>query len=901
VAVKSQLCKYTDCKAYATCSTPELTPVICTLSSLFVLNAAALSKPHAVEHLAADLASYNIDVAVITETHFKVKHSDSIVNVDGYNIFRRDRSRRRGGGVALYVRSTLQASVWNYSADDQTYEIHWVRVCNNVFVAALYHPPKPIYKPSELLEYVEACVEEINSDFPSAYIVLAGDMNQLPDQELVEQTGLTQIVHQPTRGVNILDRIFVSDPNMFDTVRVVKSVVRSDHKAVVAFLDQGCQKSHQPKDVRQAVFRPKSPTQNAQFLQHIASMSFDSPRPTLSATSTIDAQSDFDSFYSTAIILLNHFYPQRSITITTRDPDFITPEIKAKLRRKNRLMRAGRVEEAGALAERIGRDMKKYGKTRFRKIGGKTDAKDMWEAVRKLTGKHHEAAVVDGITAESLNDHYASISNDLSYTPPLRKTTASASDIHYISEYSVFQRLDKLRHTATGLDGLPAWFLRLGAPVFCKPIARLFNLSLSTSTVPQQWKTASILPIPKVHPPKKHADFRPISITPVLTRVMERTIVHHFLYPAFLFPPLSLSFSDQFAFRPTGSPAAAIITLINHITASLLTNPYVIVISLDFSKAFDTVRHSTLLEKLAQLDIPDEAYNWLVDFFGGHSHSTVYRGQTSTLKSINASIIQGSGIGPASYVATAGDLRAATAGNRLVKFADDTYLIVPASNVDSRSTELNNVEAWAMKNNLALNRSKSKEVIFIDPRRKRQFVVPASLHGIDRESSVKVLGITITDNLSASDHVRSVISSSAQTLYALRVLRAHGMNDLALQVIFRSVVVAKLMYASSAWCGFVKEADRQRVDAFLIRSKRCGFCPPDLPSFGDLCNISDEQLFHKVINDSHHVLYDLLPPKTVASQNYHLRERTHNRQLPEHSGHLINSNFIIRMLYTDIY
>ena len=105
-----------------------------------------------------------------------------------------------------------------------------------------------------------------------------------------------------------------------------------------------------------------------------------------------------------------------------------------------------------------------------------------------------------------------------------------------------------------------------------------------------------------------------------------------------------MSFSDQFAFRPTGSPTAAIITLLNHITNCLLTNPYVIVISLDFSKAFDTVRHSTLLEKMAQLDIPDEAYNWLVDFFGGHSHSTVYRGQTSTLKSINASIIQGSGI-----------------------------------------------------------------------------------------------------------------------------------------------------------------------------------------------------------------------------------------------------------------
>ena len=95
------------------------------LSSLYVLNAAALSKPHAVEHLAADLISYGTDVAVITETHLKAKHPDSVVGIDGYHLFRRDRARRRGRGVALYVRFTIQATVWNIPTDDRTYEILW--------------------------------------------------------------------------------------------------------------------------------------------------------------------------------------------------------------------------------------------------------------------------------------------------------------------------------------------------------------------------------------------------------------------------------------------------------------------------------------------------------------------------------------------------------------------------------------------------------------------------------------------------------------------------------------------------------------------------------------------------------------------------------------------------------
>jgi len=155
----------------------------------------------------------------------------------------------------------------------------------------------------------------------------------------------------------------------------------------------------------------------------------------------------------------------------------------------------------------------------------------------------------------------------------------------------------------------------------------------------------------KVRAPSQHADFRPISITPVLTRVMERTVVQQFLYPTFLTSPSNLSFTDQFAFRPSESPTAAIIFLLSTVTNLLLTEPFIIVvISLDFSKAFDTVCHSTLMEKLALLDIPDHVYNWLADFFTGHLHCTVYHGQVSTLKSITASIIQSSGIGPAAYV-----------------------------------------------------------------------------------------------------------------------------------------------------------------------------------------------------------------------------------------------------------
>jgi len=156
----------------------------------------------------------------------------------------------------------------------------------------------------------------------------------------------------------------------------------------------------------------------------------------------------------------------------------------SKLRRKNRLSRAGRTEEANALARRVGKDIAARNRTRLSRINHKKCATDMWAAVRQLTGRRHKDEVCNGITAETLNQHYARISTDSAYQRQPRKLTATHREVDFVSEWQLFSILDTLPPTATGLDHLPAWFIRLGAPVFSKPLAHLFNKSLSTPTVP---------------------------------------------------------------------------------------------------------------------------------------------------------------------------------------------------------------------------------------------------------------------------------------------------------------------------------------------------------------------------------------------------------------------------------
>ena len=152
-----------------------------------------------------------------------------------------------------------------------------------------------------------------------------------------------------------------------------------------------------------------------------------------------------------------------------------------------------------------------------------------------------------------------------------------------------------------------------------------------------------------------------------------------------------------------------------------------------------------------------------------------------------------------------------------------------------------------------------------------------------------------------SDNATPLPHLCYQSLYALRVLRHHGMNDVGLQTVFGAVVVSRLTYASPSWRGFITATDLQRVDAFLRRSKRRGYCPPDLPDFDELLEESDDRLFRKTLNNSSHTLHALLPPQSTTSQHYHLRKRTHDRQLPAHRGHLSDRNFVTRVLYEHTY
>jgi len=113
--------------------------------------------------------------------------------------------------------------------------------------------------------------------------------------------------------------------------------------------------------------------------------------------------------------------------------------------------------------------------------------------------------------------------------------------------------------------------------------------------------------------------------------------------------------------------------------------------------------------------------------------------------------------------------------------------------------------------------------------------------------SVTALGVTFKSRFAVSRHVTKILSSYSGLLYALRILRTHGMTAISLYDVFRATIVAKLLYWSPAWSGFCSAADISRLDAFLKRCKRYCYCPDNFfPTVSELFSDADGQLFSRI-------------------------------------------------------
>jgi len=160
-----------------------------------------------------------------------------------------------------------------------------------------------------------------------------------------------------------------------------------------------------------------------------------------------------------------------------------------------------------------------------------------------------------------------------------------------------------------------------------------------------------------------------------------------------------------------------------------------------------------------------------------------------------------------------------------MKYADDTYLLVGSSNIQTVAEELRHIEKWANYNNL--RRSSTTREMLVKRKCFKGPLIPTVIPGAERVDTMRVLGVTLRSNVKVEYHLDEVLATCASSLYALRILQSHSFPPTALHDVARATTIAHLMYASSAWWGYTGSTYRDRIEGLIRRMKRGGFLTPN--------------------------------------------------------------------------
>ena len=205
----------------------------------------------------------------------------------------------------------------------------------------------------------------------------------------------------------------------------------------------------------------------------------------------------------------------------------------------------------------------------------------------------------------------------------------------------------------------------------------IYNLSLSTSTFPNEWKAAKVTPLFKSGDRNLTENYRPISILPVFAKIIEKE-VHNQVY-AFLLEHKLLN-KHQHGFRTRRSTNTALLSVIDKWLQGMDNSQVTAVVYLDLAKAFDTVRHPLLMEQLSLMEINGAEYDWFVSYLSNRKQRVVYDGVLSAAKPITCGVTQGSALDPLLFLIYINSLPECVKYGEINMFADDTALLFKIEN-----------------------------------------------------------------------------------------------------------------------------------------------------------------------------------------------------------------------------
>ena len=323
----------------------------------------------------------------------------------------------------------------------------------------------------------------------------------------------------------------------------------------------------------------------------------------------------------------------------------------------------------------------------------------------------------------------------------------------------------------------------MAASVISPSLAKLFNLCLNTETFPRIWKTAKVIPLYKDGEKADPDNYRPISILPILSKIIERHI-HNFLTKEL--QAKNLIYHLQSGFRKSYSTETALIKVVDQLLMGLDKDKVSGLLFGDFRKAFDLVNHQLLLKKLQSYGLSEKAIKWFQSYLLDRHQYVAVNGVTSSMTSIKCGLPQGTVLGPLLFILFINDLPKSIINSSTDIFTDDTTLTKSSHYSDvsilrrNLQEDVSRLNIWYNKNSMVLSHTKTKTMLVTGKRlgkklNKEDKSINIYLNDkqIEQVSSQKLLGIIIDDKVTFTKHIDKLSCKLAQRIALLKNIRPY--------------------------------------------------------------------------------------------------------------------------------
>ena len=514
--------------------------------------------------------------------------------------------------------------------------------------------------------------------------------------------------------------------------------------------------------------------------------------------------------------IMNQFIPNCTLRSRRNLPWLTKPLIKSIKKRNllyKRAKKSGNFRNYKLARNKTLADIRLAKLTYFRKLNPR-DPKKFWKAIKSLNKRSKTVstlklgattATTESEKVDLLNSYFHACFNK-SHTPIVPPIGLDFSPPAYLlcSEEEVFDLLASLDVSkSTGSDGISARMLKFTASSITSSVTKLFNKSIAQARVPTCWKKSVIVPVPKTSDASSPTNYRPISLLPIISKLLERHIYEIILHHLRSNNNLTAS---QWGFLEGRSTVTALIKCTDDWLKSLEAGGDICAIFFDYRKAFDSVPHRPLIVKLRALGIDDCIINWVKSYLAERIQVVAVDGIESDPLPVLSGVPQGSVLGPLLFLIYINDLPDTVQDElaHLNLFADDVLLyrvITCVADYLLLQEMICNIEQWSTENSLNFNTSKCKYVIVSRKRNPPEPAAPLQLFGnaLERVDSYKYLGVLLTDDLSWSLQVEFVCQKARRVL-GLLYRRFYGQaSQESLKQLYLSLVRPHLEYASQVW------------------------------------------------------------------------------------------------------